>query len=77
MISQALSVSWQQNSTKSKASEDFQFQTGNSHTRVKTYVSAGELGGKNYLTMYIVSLLVYNYSIPRNYDELLKLNDYH
>lgn len=48
MISQALSVSWQQNSAQSEASEEFQLQTGFSHTRVKTYVtpSAGEMGGE-------------------------------
>lgn len=69
MISQVLSVSWQQNSSKSGASEDFQFQTGNSHTRVKTYVtpSAGELGGKIIKfyckNKYTVLFLLYTYSI--------------
>lgn len=48
MISQALSICWQQKSTKSGASKDFLFQTGNSQTRVKTYAtpSAGEVGRK-------------------------------
>lgn len=49
MISQALSICWQQNSAKSGASKDLQFQTGNSRTTVKTdYVtpSARKLGGK-------------------------------
>lgn len=79
MISQALSVSWQRNSEKSGASEDFQFQTGNSHTRVKTYVTpnAGGLGGK----MIKPSILGWfcNDSCHkfRCLSELLMLNDYH
>lgn len=68
MISQVLSVSWQI-SAKSGASEDFQFQTGNPHTRVKTYatLSAGELGEKMSKlcckNKCIVLILLYIYSI--------------